>query len=134
MFRYDTRDVVRRLPDEPPTCELAGVPGTSQILGKADHLLPLDHGVVTLRDLVEVVEGLPAQPWPGRFGARVEGDRLELRLPSTALEGVAPDDVRRRFAARGLDLDIATIVDDRQAASLRPLRADLLETTFAGRT
>lgn len=133
VFRYDTRDVVRRLADEPLTCDLAGMPGTSRILGKADHLLQLRHATVTLRDLVEVVEGLPAQPWPARFGAHVEGERLLLHLPSSTLEGAAADEVRARLVERGLDLDVSTIVDDRQETSLRPLRADLLETTFAGR-
>src|SRR5689334_23967469 len=42
VLRYDTRDVVRRLPDEPLGCELAGTPGTSHILGKADQLLRVD--------------------------------------------------------------------------------------------
>ena len=41
VFRYDTRDVVRCLPDEPLSCEVAGIPATSTILGKADHLLRL---------------------------------------------------------------------------------------------
>jgi phenylacetate-coenzyme A ligase PaaK-like adenylate-forming protein len=133
VFRYDTRDIVRRLPDGPLGCELAGVPGTSQILGKADHLLRLDDRVVTMRDLVEVVESLPSQPWPARFGARVTGGHVQLRLPKAALEGASPDEVDRRFAARGLDIDVTTIADDGDSTLLRPLRADLLETTFVGR-
>lgn len=134
VFRYDTRDVVRRLPDEPLTCDLAGMPGTSRILGKADHLLRLRSGTVTLRDLVEVVEGLPAEPWPARFGAHLDGQRLLLHVPGATLEGSGPEEVRHRLAERGLDLDVATIVDDSRDACLRPLRADLLETTFAGRS
>ncbi|MEA2827269.1 MAG: hypothetical protein QOG43_1708 [Actinomycetota bacterium] len=135
VFRYDTRDVVRRLPDEPLTCDLAGVPGTSRILGKADHLLRLGERVVTVRDLVEVVEGLPAHPWPARFGAHLEGDQLRLHVSPSDLVGVTAADVRRRFAARGLlDLDVACVADERQGVRLRPLRADLLETTFAGRS
>jgi phenylacetate-coenzyme A ligase PaaK-like adenylate-forming protein len=134
VFRYDTRDIVRRLPDEPLTCDLAGVPGTSRILGKADHLLRFGDRVVTMRDLVEVVEGLPAHPWPARFGAHLDGDELRLSLSPADLEGVSGDDVRRRFADRGLaDLDVVCVADDRQGVRLRPLRADLLETTFAGR-
>ncbi len=133
VFRYDTRDVVRRLAAEPLTCDLAGVPATSSILGKADHLLRLGDRVVTLRDLVEVVEGLPAQPWPARFGAEVAGEQLQLHVPESVLHGSSADDVRRRLFDRGLDLDVATVVDDRHEVSLRPLRADLLETTFAGR-
>jgi phenylacetate-CoA ligase len=59
LFRYDTRDVVRVLPDAPLTCEFAGIAATSRILGKADHLLRLPDRIVTMRDLVEVYEALP---------------------------------------------------------------------------
>lgn len=56
VLRYDTRDMVRRLPDDGRTCELAGMPATSGILGKADLfargldelVLPLE--MVALRD------------------------------------------------------------------------------------
>jgi len=133
VFRYDTRDIVRRLPDAPLTCELAGVPATSRILGKADHLLRIGDQVVTMRDLVEVVEGLPTQPWPARFGATVDGDRVQLRMASDVLAGVSDFYLRRRLAERGVDVDIATVPDDRAGAQVRPLRADLLETTFVER-
>jgi len=132
VFRYDTRDIVRRLPDAPLTCELAGVPATSRILGKADHVLRVGDEVVTLRDLVEVVEDLPGQPWPARFGASVGGGGLQLRLPGDVLATASPAELRRRLAARGVDVDVATVGDDRAGVHLRPLRADLLETTFAG--
>src|SRR3954453_5632549 len=36
VFRYDTRDIVRQLPDERLNCSLSAVPATSRILGKAD--------------------------------------------------------------------------------------------------
>ncbi|MDQ1402916.1 MAG: hypothetical protein QOG03_1232 [Actinomycetota bacterium] len=133
VFRYDTRDIVRRLPDDALTCELAGVPATSRILGKADHLLRLGDEVVTLRDLVEVVEDLPSQPWPARFGATVGDDRIQLHMPGDVLGGASASDLRRRLAERGLDVDVSTVLDGRSGAQIRPLRADLLETTFVGR-
>jgi phenylacetate-coenzyme A ligase PaaK-like adenylate-forming protein len=133
VFRYDTRDLVRRLPEGELHCELAGVPGTSQILGKADHLLRLDNGVVTIRDMVEVVESLPSQPWPARFDVQAMAGCVQLTLPRAALEGTAPGEVGRRFASRGLDIDIVTVADDGDSTLLRPLRSDLRETTFAGR-
>ena len=39
VFRYDTRDVVRELDETALTCEIAGLPGTSQIVGKADQIM-----------------------------------------------------------------------------------------------
>lgn len=133
VFRYDTRDIVRRLPDAPLACELAGVPATSRILGKADHLLRIGDKVVTMRDLVEVVEDLPTQPWPARFGANVDDDRVQLHMPGAALAGSSPADLRRRLAERGLDVDVATVLDGRAGVQIRPLRSDLLETTFVER-
>jgi phenylacetate-CoA ligase len=132
VFRYDTRDVVYRLPDAELTCEVAGLPATSGIVGKADHLLRLGDEVVTPRALAEAVEALPSQPWPARFRAQVVGGRLQLSLPAAAMSGLSESEVLDHFAARGLDVQLA-IVADEQARSLRPLRSDLHETTFVGR-
>jgi phenylacetate-coenzyme A ligase PaaK-like adenylate-forming protein len=140
VFRYDTRDVARRLPDTPLRCELAGVPATSQILGKADHLLRTPGGeVVTSRQLIEAIESLPAEPWPARYRATVcedtAGDgtgrdgRIRLTLPASAIVGYGDAEARRHFAAAGLDVDLDIVGND-QAASLRHTRSDMHETTF----
>jgi phenylacetate-coenzyme A ligase PaaK-like adenylate-forming protein len=131
VFRYDTRDVARCLPDAPLRCELASVPATSQILGKADHLLRLAGGeVVTPRQLIEAIEALPAEPWPARYHATARDGRIRLTLPATAIAGLGEAEARRYFAAAGLDVDLDIIGDD-QTASLRRTRSDLHETTFA---
>ncbi|MEO6700950.1 MAG: hypothetical protein ABI140_21940, partial [Jatrophihabitantaceae bacterium] len=133
VFRYDTRDVVRCLPGEPLTCEVAGIPATSAILGKADHLLRIGHTVAaTPRELIEAVEALPSQPWPSRFRADVQYGRLRLTLPAGALAGLGEAGAREHFADLGLDLDLLVVTDD-QASSLRHLRSDLHETTFVSR-
>lgn len=133
VFRYDTRDIVRQLPDVLLTCELAGVPATSRILGKADHLLRVGDEVITLRDLVEVVEDLPSQPWPARFGAFADDGCVRLHLPGDVLAASSPSELRQALADRGVDVDVATVLDGRTGVQIRPLRADLLETTFAER-
>lgn len=132
VFRYDTRDVVYRLPDAELTCEVAGVPATSAIVGKADHLLRLGDEVVTPRALAEAVESLPSQPLPARFRAEVVGGVLQLTLPFAAVNGLSEPDLLNHFASHGLDVRIAAVPDD-QARWLRPLRCDLHETTFVGR-
>ena len=132
MFRCDTRDIVRRLPD-PLTCELAGVPATSRLLGKADHLLRIGDKVITMRGLVAVVEDLPTPPLPARFGATIDDDRVQLRMPSDVLAGSSAFDLPRRLAERGVDVNVATVLDDRTGAQVRRLRADLIETTFVER-
>lgn len=133
VFRYDTRDVVRRLPDEPLTCEVAGLPGVSKILGKADQLLRTGSEVVTPRQLIEAIDALPSQPWPARFRAVLDdGGKLVLTLPEYAIEGLGHVGAVAHFAARGLDVDLG-LVPDEEAQSLRPLRCDLRETTFVAR-
>lgn len=132
VFRYDTRDVVRCLPDERLTCEVAAIPGTGPIAGKADQLLRLGPAdVVTPRQLVEAVEALPSQPWPARYRAAVHDGRIGLTLPVSAVADLGDTQARHHFADRGLDVDLALVSDD-EAPSLRPLRCDLHETTFAG--
>jgi phenylacetate-CoA ligase len=131
VFRYDTRDVARCLPDAPLRCELAGIPATSQILGKADQLLRLPGGeVVTPRQLIAAIEALPAEPWPARYRATARDGRIRLTLPATAIGGFGEAEARRHFAAAGLDVDLDIVGDD-QTASLRRTRSDLHETTFA---
>jgi phenylacetate-CoA ligase len=130
VFRYDTRDMVRVLPDQPLDCDLAGVPATTAILGKADHLLRAGSGDVTTRDLVEAFEALPTRPWPGRFTVAVRDGRLALTVPTAALDGFTETAAIEHFADRGLDVTL-TVVPDELAIGLRPLRCDLRETTFA---
>lgn len=131
VFRYDTRDVVRCLPDTPLTCDLARIPATSIIMGKRDNVLRTSKRVVTLKDLVEVYETLPSEPWPARFSARVIDDHIEMVLPEQILKNITKEDVERHFRQADIDLSVADYVASEQDAfKLRPLRADLLETTF----
>ncbi len=132
VFRYDTRDVVRVLPDEPLTCELAAMPATSQVLGKAEHLLRPAGRVIAARELIEAIEALPTRPWPARYRARVADGRLALELPASTVADFGHAATLAHLAERGLDVDL-TVVSDELARSLRPTRSDLRETTFAAR-
>jgi phenylacetate-coenzyme A ligase PaaK-like adenylate-forming protein len=127
VFRYDTRDVVRCPPEGPLECDLAGIPATSRILGKADHLLHTDDGTVTRRELVEVIEGLPSEPWPARFAATVEGGHLRLRVGGAHAPS-GDGELRERLLEAGFHVDLTT----EPTPAILPLRADLLETTFSG--
>jgi phenylacetate-coenzyme A ligase PaaK-like adenylate-forming protein len=129
VLRYDTRDVVRRLPDEELGCELAGTPGTSRILGKADQLLRVGGRLVTPRELIELYEGLPSEPWPARFQASVDGDRVLLSVPGSVSGDVAA--LEGRFRAVGIPVQIRVVDGDPTGRRLRTVRADLVETTFA---
>jgi phenylacetate-CoA ligase len=132
VFRYDTRDVVRVLPDLPLSCSLAGVPASSRILGKAGHMLQIGRRVVTPRELVEACEALPGQPWPARFAAQALPDRLELNLSEDTAGALSAEEVARAIAVGTSGLPVACrLVRGASAARLRCLRADLRETTFA---
>ena len=131
VFRYDTRDVVRRLPEGPLTCESADIPATGEILGKADHLLDLGTGeVVTPRQLIEAIEALPTMPWPARYRAVAQDGQVRLTLPQAAIDGYGEAAAVRHFADEGLRVDLDIVPDD-QAGELRRVRSDLHETTFA---
>jgi len=135
VFRYDTRDVVRNLPDSPLTCDLAAVSATSNILGKASNVLRVNDQYVTMRDLIEVYEALPSEPWPARFSAEVVNNRIEMMISAEALlRGVTQAQIERRYQEAGLNVRVVGCVTrDQDLVQLRPLRADLLETTFAAR-
>lgn len=126
LLRYDTADLVRRLPDEPLRCELAAIPAVSAIQGKASQAIPSRSGTVTTRDIVEVLEALPSQPWPARYRATELGGVLLLTIPESALDGLTTAEVAGRFAGRGIDAAVAV-----SSADLRHVRADLAEATFA---
>jgi phenylacetate-coenzyme A ligase PaaK-like adenylate-forming protein len=131
VFRYDTGDVARCLPDAPLRCELADIPATSKIMGKANQLLRLSGvEIITPRQLIEAIEALPAEPWPARYRATACDGRIRLTLPASAIAGYGEAEAGRHFAAAGLDVHL-DIVDDEGAASLRYTRSDLHETTFA---
>jgi hypothetical protein len=54
-------------------------------------------------------------------------------VPGEALTGMTPRQIERQFAEAGIPVRLVEATGQ-DAATLRPLRADLLETTFAGRT
>ncbi len=126
LLRYDTADLVRRLPDGPLGCELAAIPAVSAIQGKASEAIVTASGTVTTRDIVEVLEALPSQPWPARYRATELGGVLLLTIPQAALDGLTTAEVVRRFAERGIEAAVEV-----SSADLRHVRADLAEATFA---
>lgn len=130
VLRYDTRDLVRQLPG-PVDCEQAGIPATSAVLGKASQLIEVSPDrAVTPRELVEAVEDLPTRPWPARFHAELDDGRLRLDLPAGAVAGLSGAALTDHFADRGIDARVQ-VLDDPRASSLRRVRSDLRELTFA---
>ncbi|MFC5187501.1 phenylacetate--CoA ligase family protein [Actinomadura harenae] len=128
VLRYDTRDVVRVLPEE-LDCELAGVPAVSKILGKESRMLRTSAGIVGTREVVETLDTLPGIEWPSRFRAGVADDgRLHVVL---AASGQSPSDVVKAFADRDIDATAEVVeLSDDEVRRFCPLRCDLREETF----
>jgi phenylacetate-coenzyme A ligase PaaK-like adenylate-forming protein len=124
VFRYDTRDVVRRLTAERPGCALAAVPAVSPVQGKATDLLWTGAGEpVTPRDVAEALDAVPGVRFPVRHAARVVDGRLRVSVDRGCLPpGCAPAEVGAALAARGLDAEVRTGNGPPDGA--RPLRAD----------
>ncbi|MFE3204709.1 phenylacetate--CoA ligase family protein [Embleya sp. NPDC059237] len=127
VFRYDTRDLVRQLPDTPLHCEMRNVPATSHVLGKADHVLRTGDGPVTSRDIVEVLDALPGARWPMRYRADVVDGRLHVTVAASSLPETSG--AARYFADAGLDATVEITPVD--GTRLRRLRCDLLENSFS---
>jgi hypothetical protein len=119
VFRYDTRDLVRVLPDGPLECDLAGTPATSAVLGKAEWLPHAEPETgpamaarnMTTRDLVKALESLPTRPWPARFRVRPDDGAaaMVLTLPEATVDGIGVAAVTRHLADRGLDARIELV-------------------------
>ena len=131
VFRYDTRDLVRRLRDEPLGCSLSAVPATSRILGKADQVPRIGGRTVTPRQLVEAYEAMPGEPWPARFAARAHPRHLELELAQDVAASLRPGELERLVTAEAGNVAVVcSVADGTSAVDLRRVRSDLLETTF----
>ncbi|MEU6244938.1 AMP-binding protein [Streptomyces sp. NPDC047024] len=127
LLRYDTRDLVRRLPDEPLHCEMANLPATSQILGKADHVLYTRAGPVTPREVIEVLDALPGARWPVRYRADVVDGRLRVEVAAASVPETTG--IARHFAEAGLDAVVDVVPGE--GHELRRYRCDLIEHSFA---
>ncbi|HEU0240029.1 MAG TPA: AMP-binding protein [Micromonosporaceae bacterium] len=130
VFRYDTRDLISPIAPENLACELAAVPATSAILGKASDLLVTPSGrSLHPRAIIEALESLPTEPWPVRYRAEVAGERFVLTIDTSTAGGLDADGVTRHLAERGVDADVRVVAAG-EASTLRRVRADLSETTF----
>jgi phenylacetate-coenzyme A ligase PaaK-like adenylate-forming protein len=126
LVRYRTGDLVRRLPDEPYGCELAQLPATSPIVGRAKTF----GGGPTARDILEVLQGVREIPLPTRYA--LSGDPLKPLLHVVAPPGAA---LLGRIEERAADrsLQVAGIVLAEDAGDLPEpcrVRADLYEHSF----
>ncbi|GAB2941081.1 phenylacetate--CoA ligase family protein [Nonomuraea fastidiosa] len=124
LIRYRTGDLVRRLPDEPYGCELALLPATSQVLGRATGY----GGGPTARDVLEVLQRVREVPLPTRYA--LTGDPVKPDLHVVAPPG-ALGRIEELATARSLQVSKILLVDgaDDLPKPCR-VRADLYEHSF----
>jgi phenylacetate-coenzyme A ligase PaaK-like adenylate-forming protein len=79
VLRLATGDMVRRL-ESAPSCELAGLPATSPLLGRASSTPSAQDGVVYQRQVLELLEGQTDIPLPARYALRPVPAGLQLNV------------------------------------------------------
>ena len=125
LLRYVTGDLVRTLAAA-PTCEMAAVPATSDVLGRYGGAVSVR---IPHREVLEILDAEPGVAQPARYV--LAGDRPVLHVytdrPSAALRSRLED----AAAGRGLAIDgIVLHGDITDLPPHAPPRADLREHTF----
>lgn len=127
LLRYDTGDVVRRLPAD-PTCSLRHLPATGPVLGKRRLAVCHAGGWTYPRDVIEALEALDVVPLPARCGI-IDGPG------GIAVEALVRQDspdsrraVAASLAAHGVPVrEVRLVTDKRDLRRPLPLRCDLRE-------
>lgn len=128
LLRYATGDLVRVL-HAPPTCELAGQPATSQLLGKADFCPESARLRLYQRDVLELLEAEPAIPLPARYHVDPVGDGFDLHIRATDHDHAVVARLEAQVAARDLPVRKIVLTQDDDQVSPRFHRALLRETS-----
>jgi phenylacetate-CoA ligase len=130
VLRLATGDLVRRL-DHEPSCELARLPATSRLLGRAAWPPARDGRPLFQRDLLDLLEAEPAVPLPARYAVEPAGDGFDLHLLVASDDAALRSRLEDRAAERSLPLRKLTVHTD--LADMPPtqfVRALLRETVI----
>ena len=131
LLRYDTRDVVRALP-EPPACALRHRPATGVLQGKLSLSARHDEGWTFPRQVLEALEALDEVPLPARCGFwAVPGGVVVEVVTRHGDQPAARRAIERALGERGVPVCVLRLVSDRSSLTRPlPLRGDLREATF----
>jgi phenylacetate-CoA ligase len=77
LLRLATGDLVRALDTQPESCEYAGLPATSRLLGRQAHAAD-DRPPLFQRDVLDLLEAERALPLPVRYAVRAGDDGFDL--------------------------------------------------------
>jgi len=79
---------------------------------------------------VNVLEALPSHAWPVRYQATIVDDTIALTVAPEVAAGLTIREIEQQFRSVDIPVTVNISHDD---SLLRSVRADLHETTFAGR-
>jgi phenylacetate-CoA ligase len=106
LLRLATGDLVRRLDGE-PTCELAGLPATSRLLGRRGATTS---GLALYqRDVLDLLEAQPELPLPCRYALAPAESGTHLHVLSTEDDPVLRGRLEGAAADRGLPIHKITL-------------------------
>ncbi len=111
LLRLATGDMVRRLVDV-PTCELAALPATSPLLGKASLCPELRDRPLYQRHILELLEAEPDLPLPCRYAARPAAGGFDLHVLGVRADAGLERRLQERAADQGLPLTSVTLHTD----------------------
>ena len=111
VLRLATGDMVRRLDGE-PTCELAALPATSPVLGKASLCPGLGNRPLYQRDVLELVESEPELPLPAHYAMSPTAEGFALHLLAPGPDTGLGCRLLTRAAHRGLPIDLVTVHEE----------------------
>jgi phenylacetate-CoA ligase len=128
LLRLATGDLVRRLPDEPRSCELAGLPATSRLLGRA--AASPDGPPIYARDVLDLLEAERGVPLPCRWAVEPASDGVDLHVLVERDDPALRARLEGRAGDRGLPLrKLVLHTDPDGMPPIEFLRAFLHETT-----
>jgi len=130
VLRLVTGDVVRTIEGE-STCELAALPATSPILGKASHAVRTDQGWLMTRDFLEVLDGEPEVPLPSRFVVQAVREGLDIHVLASSVDRHVAGRIQARLHESGVPVRRVHLHDGGSTMPPSiPLRVDLHEASY----
>lgn len=132
VLRLATGDVVRRLVGV-PNCELAALPATSPLLGKAALCPELGRRPLYQRHILELLEAEPDLPLPCRHAATPTAGGFELHVLAARSDAGLQRRVQERATSRGLPIVTVTLHTDLSAMPPPEFARALLRETVVVR-
>ncbi|MGA8113679.1 MAG: AMP-binding protein [Actinocatenispora sp.] len=132
VLRYATGDLVRTLTEQ-PTCEMAGQPATSPLLGKAEFSPGQGSTRLYQRDILELLEAERALPLPIRYRTDPASDGFDLHVQGPEDDTALLSRLETRASDAGLPVRKIVLHDDLAGVGRPQFVRSLLRETVVTR-